>query len=139
MSNKKIWETKLTAINHDTGELQQFIAPQYFSGVNYQEAHEQLNASGIVYLQLTGNSFTSIEEASNLRQFYEDISEPYHLTMGMDYDEFHDWLSLGGVDDIVAALTRFREDGRVEKYVEMIVGYLKNKYGWEEDNEETDR
>ena len=135
-SNKRIWETKLTAINHQTGLLQQFTAPQYFAGVNYQEAHEQLNSSRLIYLQLTGNSFASIEEATNLMKFYKDFSEPYHLTAGMDYDEFHEWLELGNMDDVIEALYRFKEDGRVQGYVEMIEGYLKHKYGWEENNNE---
>lgn len=132
---KRVWETRFIAMNQKTGELQEFVGIQYFSGVNLQEAYEQLSMSGFDYLQLTGKSFTSIDEAGDLRKFYDDISEPYNITKGMDYNEFHDWLSLGDLEGVIEALHRFREDGRVENYVEMIVGYLKHKYGWTEEEE----
>lgn len=73
--------------------------------------------------------------AINYLQFYEVVSEPYNLTMGMDFNEFNDWLSLGDQEDVIAALYAFREDGRVQKYVEMIEGYLKHKYGWKEEDD----
>lgn len=132
----KVWQTQLTAINHKTGDLEQFISPHYFQGYNYQHAHESLSKSGMDYLQLTGVWFNSVDDAMNHTKFYETFSEPYNLTKGMTFDEFHDWLALGEMDDVIAALYRFREDGRVQQYVEMIEGYLKHKYGWKEDEGE---
>lgn len=130
MSNKRVWETKITAINHKTGELQQFIAPQYFNGVNYQDAHEQLDKSGLVYLQLTGRSYDSIEQASNINKVYDDIQEPYNLVSDMSDDEFFDWLSLStDKETLLDALDAFVEDGRVPRYVKMIEGFIKFKYG----------
>ncbi len=125
--NKVVWQSQVTAINHQTGDLEQFISPHYFEGVNFQEAHENLKKSNLVYLQLTGVWFKSVDEAVNHTKFYEDFSEPYNLTRGMSFDEFHDWLALGTEEDVIAALERFRQDGRVQSYVEMIEGYLKHK------------
>lgn len=140
MSDKRVWETKLTAVNHHTGSLQQYIAPQYFAGVNYQEAAEQLSKSGFTYLQLTGESFLSIEEASNLRKIYDDITEPYNLVSDMTTDEFLDWIALADdINTLQDALEAFRNDGRVGEHVKMIEGYIKFKYGSKTSEEEGEK
>lgn len=135
----KVWQTQLTALNYKTGRMEQFISPHYFEAVNFEQAHERLHHSGMDYLQLTGTWFNSLEDAMNYTKFYEDISDPYNLTKNMTYDEFHDWLGLGTEEDVVAALERFREDGRVKEHVKMIEGYLRMKYGWKEENDEEDK
>lgn len=126
---KKLWETEFVTMCNKTNTMIRIISSSYMEGVNYQEACESLEISGLTYLRLTGKNYEDIKDIIKAVTFYESISKPSELVKGMTYDDFHDWLDLGTEEDIRDALKVFKEDGTVSDHVAQIEGYLKHKYG----------
>lgn len=56
-----------------------------------------------------------------------NIMHPANIVRDMDYDDFMDWLDIGGLDDVLAARDAFNECGMMQ-HVNIIDSYIKNKY-----------
>lgn len=131
----KLWEAEFLALNFVNGTIEKVISTHYFLGVNMEQAQRSLVQAGMPWLRLTGNWFSTQQDALNYNQFYEVVKDPHTIVKGMTYDDFNDWLELGTKEDIESAIEAFKEAGGLEDHIKVMEVHIKLKYG-DKDEEE---
>lgn len=132
-----LWETKFFAISAVTGEFDLFKG-MFIEATNLQEAFKVARDLKLDYLQFTGRWFRDWDAVHMEEEFYKIVRSPREGTIGMDYDEFNNWLDLAHNEyDLNKAIESFTNEG-LHEYVQLIEAYKNNKYGKKEDEEEDD-
>lgn len=124
----KVWETKIIAIDRNTGELTEFISSHYIEAPDFYQANVRVVQTGLPYLYLTGSWYNSFQDVENHQKILRGIKDPKAFVEDITADEFYDWLSLGDREDLDDILEAFKKIEGLEEYVSMIEGYRSYKY-----------